>query len=260
MKSKVLRLVAGVGVFAPAVKRWLKVSLLLIGLLTGRSSGQVTNLDDGQSINLASLDGPNGLAVLIRDKLFADFSFAYSDSDTNAGNDMVASYFTLTAIGGPQIGFNLTSLASMTATGELSRWIVIGYSVTVTNSPGALISDVHLDFGSTVNGVAYAEVVEDVSTNGFEGFPVYQADVFNLSVVELKPADTVVPSSPQQEFWITKEIILSSQAPGPTNYATISYINQTFSQIPEPSTAALCLCNLGALVLLRRRRQPRASA
>jgi len=251
MNSEVSILVTGIEVFASAVKVCFGVSLLLSGLLTGSSSGQVTNLNDGQSINLASLDGPNDLAVLIGDKLFDDFSFD-NEGDTNAGN-MVASYFTLTAIGGPQIGFNLTSSPSMTATGVLGRQIIITYSVTVTNSPGSLISDVHSDFGSTVNGVAYAEVTEAVSTNGFEGIPVYFTDVFNLPGVELKPADTVALSSPQQELWITKAISFFSEAPGPTNNVTISFVDQTFSQIPEPSTVALCLFSLGALALTRQR-------
>jgi hypothetical protein len=103
-----------------------------------------------------------------------------------------------------------------------------------------------------------ANVSETIWTNGFA-----VGTIANLSVT--KNGSGVIPASgedvailpiAQSKIWIEKDVIVSGNPdalPG-TGFASITIINQTFSQVPEPSTIALALGGLVTLFFVRRRK------
>jgi hypothetical protein len=231
-------------------------AVLFTSVLLGSSSAclagsQVVALDPGQSINLSQLTPVNGSSVLVGDKLFGNFSFQYSDTDTNLLNDLQPSAFSLTALSNTN-GFGVSFTGPMSAIGNVTEDIVFRFSVTVTNS-SQLISDVHLDYDGTVLGSGFSSVVETVFTGGFGGTPIDQINVFNLGSTNQLGAAANLPV-PQQEIYIEKDVILGGGAAGSQNAALITIIDQTFSQIPEPSTLLLSVAGLATLFFVKQRK------
>ena len=224
---------------------------LLLGFSTTSRAQGVTNLNAGDSINFSSLVGTNGLAVQIGDKHFADFDFQYSDTDGNIGNDLTPTALTLTALSN-QIGFGISFTGPMAALGNVIKDIVVRFSIAVTNS-SQLISDIHLDYNGTVHGSGFSTVTETIFTGGFGANQISQIDVFNLGSTNLLATAANLPS-PQPKVYVEKDIVYGGGDFGNTNSAFISIIDQTFSQVPEPSTILLSVTGLVSLLFIKRRK------
>ena len=207
----------------------------------------VTNLNSGQSIDLSQLLGTNASSVLIGDKLFGEFSLQSSDT-----NEFTGANLQLTALAN-QVGFGISFSGSMAAIGNVTKDVVIRFSVAVTNS-SQLISDVHLDYNSVVFGAGFSSLVEDVFTGGFGSTLVKQINVFNLGGTNEQLSAAGNLPTPQPKIYIQKDILFGGGAPGSQNASFISVIDQTFSQVPESSTILLSCAGLVTFLFVKRRK------
>jgi len=234
-------------------------SSVLLGVVATTGWAQITNLSNGGSVNFSALVGTNGVSVLIGDKLFSNFGFSYVDTEGNIGNGLTASNLVLSSLFN-QEGFGVSIQLPLVATGITIKDVTLEFAETVWDSSDE-ISDVHLDFAGTVSGNGIAIVSESIFTNGFgDGL------LASLSLTEtasgfdpLGGEATAIYTEAQSKIWVEKDILVSGNPTAiPDNnpakdYAAITIINQTFSQIPEPSTMVLSLAGMVALLFVRRR-------
>jgi hypothetical protein len=235
----------------------------LVGALSLSVQAQVTNLSGGASVNFSNLVANSqwtGLSVMIGDKLFGNFGFQYLDTDGNAGDDLVPADLVLSALSN-QVGFGVTIQLPLVAQGPVIKDLVLQFTAQVTNSFN-LISDVHLDFTGFASGLGQANVSESIFTNGF-GTGQLASLGLNLNSSGYFPNSgqtNTVLIPPQSKIWIEKDIFVSGNPDDvndgnpPNDLASISIINQTFSQIPEPSTMALLGTGMAGLLVVRRRK------
>ncbi len=234
----------------------------LVGALSSSVHAQVTNLSNGGSINFAYLTTNSAVSVLVGDKLFGNFGFQYTDTTGNTNDYLAASDLVLSAFSN-EIGFGVSIQAPLVADGPVIKDLSLQFSVQVANSAD-MISGVQLQVVGSASGLGTASVSEAVSTEGFGA-----GGIANLAVSYFGPnstsfpsggEDTVTLSAPQRMIWITKDVIVSGDPDGysETNpsqdFATISIIDQTFAQIPEPSTLALLGAGVAGLLVVRRRK------
>jgi hypothetical protein len=225
--------------------------VFIISVFLGDNSAclgnSVTNLNPGQTINLSELVNTNLSGVEIGDKLFGDFSVSFS-----ANNGFTCADLQLTALSN-QIGFGISFTGPMSALGNVTKDVVFRFSVAVTNS-SQLISDVHLDYNGVVTGAGFSSVVEDVFTGGFGGTLIDQINAFNLGGTNEQLSTAADLPTPEQKIYIEKDVVFGGGADGNQNSSFISIIDQTFSQVPEPSTIFLSFAGLATLLFVKRRK------
>jgi hypothetical protein len=206
---------------------------IVLGSGTGATAA-VTNLTGGAFVPLDFLTAGNQAQV--GDKLFSAFTFnlsgdfpaGFGADDLNVIGIQTAGNFGIRFQGG--ISPNLGGSGDIFLTFDVE-----------TTTPGFLISDVHLAY----NGGQISAVIEQASdTNG--------NIMATLQVQNPPPVfqDFALILPPQQELRIQKDIFVRSLG----GVVLISNIDQTFSQVPEPSTVGLVSAGLlGLLVIVRRR-------
>jgi hypothetical protein len=210
----------------------------------------ITNLAPGQAINLATVIN-NGLQIQIGDKLFADFSFSYSDLTLGGSGDipLVSSNVNLTALSNI-IGYGLEFTQPLSAIGQKTKDVALRYSATVTD-PNFLISDVHLAITGAAGNGGLGSVGESVFVGGFGANQVgtLQATLPHSS----NDVTTALIVPPVTQLYVEKDVLVTGGSAA-NGFATVTIIDQTFSQIPEPSTALLVGLGLLAVVALKRKR------
>lgn len=236
--------------------KWLfGVVMVLVAVLVGASAAQagtVTNLNAGESINLALILSQD-LSVQVGDKLFDDFQLSYSDNNGNAFDDVKAQQINLTALSN-SIGFGIRISNPWKAAGVTIEDTIFAYSVTVLEQ-GFLISDAHMTYNGVSGFGAFSSVTEQFFTGGFGANVVGLIEVHNDGGTDVKLQDSIVFAQPVTQLFVEKNIHLEGPGDGYSGgFATISIIDQTFSQVPEPSTFVLTIGALGGLFLFRRRR------
>jgi len=191
----------------------------------------------GPTVSLASVTNAGG-DVLVGDKDFSNFTIS---GDFSAGQVNVTS---ITENG----NFGLRFSGSFVSSGT-PETMVLGYKVSVTNSP-LLISAANLLFnGQVAGGTGQAQVTEQVFTNGNQ----LAGQLFVFANATNSVLTASLPITPPQTFLtLSNNVFLTAQLPA---FATISTIDQTYTQVPEPSALALVAAGFTGLVLLRRRRQ-----
>src|SRR5277367_1829784 len=100
------------------------VAVLLLSIAASISRGQVTNLQAGQSVDLANFANLPGAGILVGDKLFNDFSYVASDSTGLTNNLLPAGAVTLSALSN-MVGFGLSFGAPFHTSGNLLKDFVI---------------------------------------------------------------------------------------------------------------------------------------
>jgi len=191
----------------------------------------------GTAVSLASLTN-SGADLIVGDKEFTDFTISgsFQANQVNVTPIELAGNFGIRFSGGFAAG---GQVEDMTLT----------YSVSVTNSLN-LISAANLLFnGQVTYGTGLVQIVEQVFTNNDFNLPAGQLYVF-ASATTNRLSDSVSIVPPQSFLDLSKDVLLYAQLPA---FATISTIDQTYTQVPEPSALALAAGGLAALLLLRRR-------
>jgi hypothetical protein len=205
-----------------------------------------TNLNAGDTINLATLINSNWSAQ-VGDKEFGAFYFAFTDYG-DPTKDLVSSNVNIRALEN-NIGFGLEFLEPLIAYNNRTCDVSFAYTAAVAAGYDYLISDIHLGITGARGGSGTGTVHEVVCNDYFGGTQVGQVNAYLPSA--LQDAADIVPAV--NELWVSKDVIVSGNGGGPTSYATISIIDQTYSQIPEPSTVLLVgLGLLGAVALKRK--------
>ena len=123
---------------------------------------------------------------------------------------------------------------------------LLEYTVTATD-PHKLISDVHLAANTRVIGDGYASITETFLPED----PNTSLAVYDLNPGPTQLSDWADLTIPQRSLHVQKDILMN--AASASSLATLSFIDQTFSQVPEPSAATLWLLGI-SLVLVRRSR------
>jgi len=225
--------------------------IIAVTSLVVPSQAAVTNLNPGESINLATIIS-QGLSVQIADKLFADFQLSYSDNNGNLFDDVKAQQINLTALSN-SIGFGIRISNAWKASGTTIEDTIFAYSVLVTDSNFA-ISDAHMTYNGVSGLGAFSSVTEQFFTGGFGVGSVGLIEVHNDGGTDVKREDSILFDSTFSQLWVEKNIHLEGPGDGYNGgFATISIIDQTFSQVPEPTTAMLTLGSIGALLMMRKR-------
>ena len=247
------------GSFKGCLSRSARIVLFvsLVGVLSSSVQAQVTNLSNGGSISFAYLTNST-VSVLIGDKLFGNFSFQYLSTDTNTSDALVPADLVLSALSN-QAGFGVSiQLVGFSAQGMDTDDITLTFSAQVTN-PYNLISGVDLAINGGATGMGDASVSENIYTYGIGDGNI--ANLFaNITASSATPEDYVTFSTPQAMIWIEKDLSVSGEPDGiacgnpASNYAIISIVDQTFTQIPEPSTLALLGAGMAGLLVVRRRK------
>src|ERR1700722_7829548 len=100
------------------------LAVLLLEITASTSRAQVTNLQAGQSVDLANYVNVPGAGILVGDKLFNDFSYIASDSTGLTNNLLPSGAVTLSALSN-MVGFGLSFGASFHTSGNLLKDFVI---------------------------------------------------------------------------------------------------------------------------------------
>jgi hypothetical protein len=187
----------------------------------------------GPSVSLATLT--NGSTVVVGDKAFTDF--------TISGNFSAGQVNVTPILENGNFGIRFSGAFVSSGTPESMS---LGYQVSVTNSLN-LISAANLLFnGSVVGGTASAQITEQIFTNNaFYG----QMTAFVNATSSVTSA-TLAITPPQPSLEINKNVSLTATIPA---FSSISTIDQTFTQVPEPSALVLVAAGFSGLALLRRR-------
>jgi hypothetical protein len=220
---------------------YFKKSLLLmsatIALVVACASGTQAQTFVGSPISLASLTNGGG-TILVGDKLFSDFGI----SGYNASNIFVQGIIE----NGDDFGIQFQG--GFVATDDALMDVHLSYQVNVTNSDN-LISGANLSFNGVVVGSGgLAQVTESVYTN--------MNYLYGNMSVSVTPSSSLYSTNmvidpPQAQLNLDKDVINYAIQ---LSYSSISTINQSFVQVPEPSTIALAGAGLAGLLILRRRR------
>jgi len=242
--------------FATTLFRGVGVKKLSAFVLAGMAGLAVQTASAAPIPNINSLQDLINLGhtgIIIGDKQFFDFS--YIGSPTSGPNPApTAGQISVAQAPGSNIGLSF-SYAWQSAEG-FNQDSVIRYSVHTLDAAAQMFIDgVGLNFNGTApvpGTLTNATVTETVSN--LAGTVLGQTTVFDDGPGGAKDTDNsmiaVTPAS--RDVVITKDIQVHSTGTGNGGgVSTISVVDNTFHQIPEP--ASLGLVGLGAIGLLRRR-------
>lgn len=224
------------GVYYSRAGHYFSIICIGAGLAVAGASSARAQTVLGPTVSMASLTNSGG-DLLVGDKDFTDFSISGS---------FAAGMVNVTPIQENDGDFGIRFSGAFVA-GGAPMDMVLSYQVSVTNSPN-LISAANLLFNGQVTfGTGLAQVVEQVFTNGnyFYG----QMSVFATAITnQLSASLPIVPAQP--ELGINKDVLITATLPA---FSSISEIDQSYTQVPEPSTMALVAAGFSGLLLLRRR-------
>jgi hypothetical protein len=210
--------------------------------------GDTTNLNAGESINLATVIN-NGLSVQIGDKVFGDFAFTYNDFGA-PDVDLVSSNINVKALAN-DVGFGLEFQEPLIAVNTKTKDVTFQYTAEVAPEYSNLISDIHLLITGSAGGIGSGTVNEVVFNDGFNGTQVGQVGAYVANPTSVKESSNNI--APVVKLWVQKDVAVSGHSGGPGSFATITILDQTFSQIPEPSTVLLVGLGLLGVVALKRK-------
>lgn len=204
------------------------------------------------SYTLDQLIGDGTTGVVIGDKQFYDFS--YIAAPPGGTGVPTAGQITVTPTTGSPEGLRFSFNWTASAGDRIDS--VISYGVhTLTTVPQNFISGVGLDFNGTATGssganssLTNASVVEQI-------MDLHGNDLGKVSVIDFGTGDPrnrdsslFTLASPARDVFVSKDISVVSNGGGT---ATITFVDNTFPQVPEP--ASLGVLAMGGLLMLRRR-------
>ena len=214
-----------------------KTCIAIVLLLAVACSASANVIVLGPSVPLSDLI--NGMSISAGDKEFTDFTYAFTEDMPDATGVNVIPIEDCDGNFGIRFQGGFVDLPGGNASDAL-----ITFNVTATD-PNQLISDAHLAGNPSVAGPGgFASVVETFVPVSNEVL-----EIFNNGSTQL--FDWVdFPAPFFRTLPVQKNILLSA---GNSAGASISFIDQTFSQVPEPSTGLMVLLGGFVMGLLRRR-------
>jgi PEP-CTERM motif len=186
----------------------------------------------------------DGGSITWGDKLFDQFGYAATGDMPDASDVNV----TTIVDGDGNLGLRFQG-AFVDLFGDGGSDALITYRV-MTTLPGFLISDVHLAGNPFVAGSGAVVVTESFQPDDLSTM---------LGIFDIEPGGNTNPTDfaflavPLKTLNIQKDILSIASVEG--SAATLSFVDQTFSQVavPEPSTISLFILGLVAAWGLRRR-------
>jgi len=171
---------------------------------------------------------------------------------TLVSGDLTFSDFTITSTGSPTAP-NLSSLQVLTPTPDGFQIAGPLHAIGGGDAHIALHFDVSAAPGTQVDGLT-------LSFNGVAKGSQSQAKVSEQLLgipVTVDPTNFVdsVSFAPQTNFAVAKDVSLTSgPASGASSYATISFVSQQFTVVPEPGSLLLLSGGLAGLLAFGRKR------
>ena len=217
-----------------------------IGILTASIGSISAQVYTGTLAGLVASGG----TLTIGDKVFSGFSYQSSglttfdptQIDVTASESGGVDYLTWTG------SISLTSSSS--ALGDL----LLNYVVTSTGGQINMI-DQSYTLGNAINGALAVD--ETVSTSS-GGVPIVASSHLDINTPSQTQGPTLIINPAQSVLYVTKDISLAVAPPvGAGGSVTITQVQQSFHQVPEPTVMALGSLSGGLLLFLRLRRQAR---
>ena len=181
-----------------------------------------------------------GGEIIVGDKTFTDFTYAKTeDMPSAAGVNVIP-------IKDDDGNYGLRFQAAfIDLPGGDPSDALITFSASVTDGVDMQISDVHLAANTNLNGPGLAEVTETF---------LPQSTVLKLNVFDspngTKLADWADLPEPVSKLSVQKDIALRADEGAIS--ASVSFVDQTFSQVPEPAYLGLLLLSIAGVLLHRR--------
>lgn len=201
----------------------------------------------GLMLNQSAIAAPVPLSDLLADdaeitsgdKLFTDFDYAYTEDMPAADAINVIPIMDAEGNYGVRFQGGFVDLPGGSPSDAL-----ITFKVTVTD-PVNEITGARLAANVVAPSGGLGSVAESFLPDITDPDDVlYVASDTTLS-------DTVTFMSPQKSFMVQKNILLTATPDG--GHVTMSFVDQTFEQIPEPSSIVLLASSVLGLGLIRRR-------
>lgn len=215
------------------------IALLLVVTFTFTASASVILV--GNAVTLDSLEAGNDITV--GDKLFTDFTYLATGADMPTSDNInVQGIIDCDGNFGIRFQGGFVDLPGNGASDAL-----ITFNVTALD-PNKLISDAHLAANTDVVGDGLALITETFIPT----FNDRDLTVFDNGTVSQLTDWVFFDDAPVRTLPVQKDILLLASDNGGVASA-FSFIDQTFSQVPEPTSISLLLiAGLGFLGLRRK--------
>ena len=200
----------------------------------------------------------NGGTLTFDDKIFSGFSY-YPSGSSLTSFDPTAITVTASESGGIDY-LTWTGNISFTSRSVAVADLLLNYIVTSTGQPIDMIDQSYA--GSANNGMLAIDETAAIGSFGGQVVGYSHLEIGDTSDPTGEPVqgDNLNINPAQSVLYVTKDISLAVIPPsGGSGYITIDQVEQSFHQVPEPTTTGCFLLGLGALVCCQRFIQKRRS-
>lgn len=204
----------------------------------------------GSPVALSTLTVPGG-TITAGDKTFTNFTYNFT-GDMPPGVNVNVIPITDDA-GNFGIRFQGAFIDTTGVAGGSDALI----TYTVTAGPGRLISDAHIEGNPTRLGTLGSISVTETFLP-LNQVPPYRMSIYDDQNLGAKLVDSTA-FTPIKSLNVQKDILglakVNPNSPEGPQTVTMSFVDQTFSQIPEPASALLLVGGVLSLGFARKRRQ-----